>query len=275
MTLERRVSEHYTHGDLSAAVLAALAEAGKDVERLTLEDLAPIDEFHVRGRSATLELGEGLDLRSDMEVLDVGGGLGGPARTLAATYGCRITAIDLTEAYCRVAAMLAARVGLANRVAACRANALCLPFADAAFDAVYSQHAAMNIADKSALYREIARVLKPEGRFGLYDILQGPGGAPHFPVPWARTAETSFLVTPEELRERLAGAGLSVLSWRDTTVEGRTWFEAMRRRMAEEGPPKLGFHLLLGPAFAEMAQNQARNLAEERIRLIEAICCRG
>ncbi len=272
MSLERDVETHYTRGDLGAAVLDALQQAGKDIDNLALEDLAPIDEFHVRGRAATMELGRGLGLRSGAHVLDVGSGLGGPSRHLAATYGCRVTGIDLTAEYCRVAAMLAGRVGLSGRVDYAQANALATPFEDASFDAGYTQHVAMNIPDKAALYAEVARVLKPAGMFGIYDILRGAGDEVIYPAPWARDPATSFLVTPDELRGLLEGAGFEVVGWRDTTSEGRAWFQAMRQRIAEEGPPKLGFQLLLGPIFAEMRQNQVRNLAEDRIALIEAIC---
>ncbi len=272
MQLENQVAEHYTRGDLGAVILDALEQAGKDIDNLSLEDLAPIDEFHIRGREATMELGRGLGLQSAMRVLDVGSGIGGPARHLAAAHGCRITGIDLTEEYCRTAAMLAERVGLSGRVDYRQANALALPFADAAFDAAYTQHVAMNIGDKATLYGEVARVLKSGGRFAIYDILQGAGGEVIFPVPWAREPATSFLAAPEELRGLLEKAGFEVIGWRDTTSEGRAWFEARQRHIAEQGLPKLGLHILLGPIFAEMAQNQVRNLAEDRIALIEAIC---
>ena len=146
MTIEERVARHYTQGDLGAAVLKALRAAGKDLDRLTLEDLAPVDEFHVRGRAATMELGAGLELTPAMHVLDVGSGIGGPSRHLAAAYGCRITGLDLTEEYCRVATMLAERVGLAAQVSYRQGNALAMRFDDGTFAAAYTQHVAMNIA---------------------------------------------------------------------------------------------------------------------------------
>lgn len=275
MTVEKQVAAHYGREDLGARLLAALAAAGKNAEALDLEDLAPIDEFHVRGRAATAELGRGLALKSHERVLDLGSGLGGPSRRLAAAHGCAITGIDLTEDYCRAARMLAARVGLAERVAYACANALALPFAAGAFAAAYTEHVAMNIPDKGALYREAARVLAPGGRFAIYDILQGPGGPPRFPVPWAATPATSFLATPEALREDLAQAGFTVEDWRDTTPEARSWFEDLRARTARDGPPPVGLHLLLGPVFAEMAQNMARNLAEGRVVLAQVVCRRG
>lgn len=272
MSLERRVADHYTRGDLGSVILDALKDEGKDIDNLTLEDLAPIDEFHIRGREATLELARGLEIRAGAHVLDVGSGLGGPSRHLAASYECRITGIDLTEEYCRVAAMLAQRLGLSERVSYRQANALALPFEDGAFEVAYTQHVAMNIDDKATLYGEVARVLRTGGMFGIYDILQGAGGEVIYPVPWAHASETSFLVRPEELRHLLENAGFEVAAWRDTTAQGRAWFQAMRQRIVEEGPPKLGYHLLLGPIFGEMAQNQVRNLTQDRIALTEVIC---
>ena len=272
MTIEERVARHYTQGDLGAAVLKALRAAGKDLDRLTLEDLAPVDEFHVRGRAATMELGAGLELTPAMHVLDVGSGIGGPSRHLAAAYGCRITGLDLTEEYCRVATMLAERVGLAAQVSYRQGNALAMRFDDGTFAAAYTQHVAMNIADKASLYAEVARVLGPGGRFGLYDLLQGEGGAVLFPVPWARTAAESILVKPMELRSLLEAAGFEILSWRDTTAAGREWFKEMRARNESDGPPQLGFGVLLGADFTTMARNQVRNFAEDRLAAVEVIC---
>jgi MPBQ/MSBQ methyltransferase len=271
MSLEAKVSSHYTHGSLLEAIDAALRKAGKDPARLRPEDLAAVDEFHVRGREATAELGAHLALRADQKVLDVGSGLGGPSRQLAVAYGCDVTGIDLTEEYCTVANALAARLGLADRVRYRPGNALAMPFADGSFDVAVTQHVAMNIPDKAALYREIARVLRPGGKFGIYDLLRGEGGPVHFPVPWAREPSTSFLATPDEMRRLLGSAGFEVVVWNDTSEAGKKWFAALGERMAESGPPPLGFHVLLGPDFAEMAKNQVRNLVEDRIRPTEII----
>lgn len=272
MSVETKVSAHYTHGNLLRAIDDALRRAGKDPAALKPEDLAPIDEFHVRGRQATAELGAHLKLRAGDEALDVGSGLGGPSRQLAATYGCHVTGIDLTEEYCAVATALAARAGLSDRVRYLPGSALAMPFAGGAFDAAVTQHVAMNIPDKAALYREVARVLKPGGKFGIYDLLQGEGGPAHFPVPWAREPSTSFLADEEEMRALLPAAGFEIVSWSDTSEAGREWFKAFGQRMAERGPPPLGFHILLGPEFAAMAKNQVRNLVEDRIRPTEIIC---
>jgi SAM-dependent methyltransferase len=272
MTLDRQVAAHYTRDDLEAAVLGALQAAGKDLDRLTIDDLAPIDEFHVRGREATMEMGQRLGLSPAFHVLDVGSGVGGPSRRLADAFGCRITGIDLTPEFCRVATMLATRVGLDGKVAYREGNALAMPFEDASFDAAYTQHVAMNIEDKAGLYAEIARVLKPGAAFGIYDLLQGEGGEPMFPVPWARTPETSFLASATQMRSLLADAGFEIVSAYDSTEEGRAWFVAMQKRAAEGGPSPLSAHVLLGPDFPEMVASQVRNLIEGRIAPTEFIC---
>jgi ubiquinone/menaquinone biosynthesis C-methylase UbiE len=265
------VEAHYTRSDLGSAILAALEKSGKDLDRLTPEDLAPVDEFHIRGRAATLELAKAARLDSSRHVLDVGSGIGGTSRCLAREFGCRVTGIDLTEEYCRTAAMLSARIGLEHLVDYRQGDATNLPFADASFDVVWTEHAAMNIPDKLRLYREMHRVLEPGGTLAIHDVLAGPSGAVLFPVPWARTPESSFLVTPDELRKFLDEAGFTVTDWSDTTDQARDWFVAVAERIRKEGLPPLGFHLLLGPDFQVMAQNQRRNLEEGRIVLAQVL----
>jgi SAM-dependent methyltransferase len=272
MSIERLVAEHYARRDLGSAILAALEAAGKNVDRPSLEDLAPFDEFHVRGRPATAELAAALAPKSGMRVLDVGSGIGGPSRFVAATYDCQVVGLDLTEEYCEIAAMLADRVGLGGRVDYRPGNALAIPFPDGAFDAAYTQHVAMNIEDKGRLYGEVWRILKPGGRFGIYDLLQGEGGDVTHPVPWARDTATSFLVRPAELRRGLEDAGFEVLSWRDTAAEARIWVEQTKARMAEPNPQPSGLRLLFGHDAGTIAGNIFRNLLEDRVVPTEVIC---
>lgn len=265
------VETHYARSDLGNVILAALEKAGKDLDCLTPEDLSPVDEFHIRGRTATLELAQAADLDSTKHVLDVGSGVGGTSRCLATEFGCRVTGIDLTDEYCRAAAMLSARIGLVDLVDYRQGDATRLPFDDSSFDVVWTEHVAMNIPDKAQLYGEMHRVLKLGGTLAIYDILAGPCGPVLFPVPWARTPDTSFLVRPDELRSHLEKAGFTVSDWSDTTDAARAWFVSLAEKIDKEGLPTLGSHVLLGTDFQMMAQNQRRNLEEGRITLAQVI----
>jgi MPBQ/MSBQ methyltransferase len=271
MPLEEEVAAHYTGLDRTRVIVDALRAAGKDPDQLSIDDLAPVDEFHIRGREATVELGRALGLRADHHVLDVGSGIGGASRYFAATYGACITGIDLTPEYCRLATRFARSTGLADRLDYRQGSALAMPFEAATFDAAYTQHVAMNIADKPALYAEIARVLKQGGTFGIYDVLQGLGGEVVYPTPWANDASTSFLATPNEMRRLLEAAGFRIESWRDKTAAGRAFFATVLSRVAESGPPQLGLHLLL-PDFRPRAENMLRSLADDRLAVLEIVC---
>lgn len=272
--VNQAIQAHYGRSELAEVIFTALEQAGIDVRQLSLEALAPIDEFHIRGRAATLELAQAAGLRSTMHVLDIGSGIGGTSRCLAKEFGCRVTGIDLTDEYCQLAAMLTAKVGLDGLIDYRQGDATNLPFEDNAFDVVWTEHVAMNIPDKRRFYGEMYRVLKPGGTLAIYDVLTGAAGSVLFPVPWARTPETSFLVSPEELRQLLGDAGFTVSDWQDTTAEARVWFVNLAERIRRDGFPVLGFHLLMGHDFRVMAQNQGRNLEEGRISLGQVVAAK-
>lgn len=266
------VAGHYADEvDLAQLIAAALVRAGKDLTKLSPADLAAVDEFHVRGRAATLELAGTLDLQPGARVLDIGSGLGGPARTIAAAHGCHVTGIDLTAAFCLAATTLSSWVGLSERVDFRQADATALPFADASFDAALTIHVAMNVAAKDRLYAEAHRVLKPGGRFAVYDVLQGDGGDVLYPVPWAREPAISHLATPETMPRLLAAAGFTVLDSWDSSEAALHWFEAMAERAARAAPA-VTFQAFLGNDFPTMIQNQRRNLEERRIRTVSYLC---
>ncbi|WP_065761701.1 class I SAM-dependent methyltransferase [Pseudomonas defluvii] len=269
--INEAIQTHYTRADLGDVILTALEKAGRDIDHLTPEDLAPIDQFHIRGRAATLELARAAGLDASKHVLDVGSGVGGTSRCLAKEFGCRVTGIDLTDEYCRAASMLSAKTGLAHLVDYRQGDATKLPFDDQTFDVVWTEHVAMNIPDKTRLYKEMHRVLKPGGTLAIYDVLAGPSGPVLFPVPWAHTPDTSFLVSPTELRRLLEEAAFTITDWADTTEAARAWFVRLAEKIQKEGLPSLGFHLLLGADFKAMAQNQGRNLQEGRIVLAQIV----
>ncbi len=272
MDNRRQTAEaHYTRPRLGETILDALRSAGKDIDALAPADLAPVDEFHIRGRRATVELARVAELRADLHVLDVGSGLGGPSRYLAAEFGCSVTGLDITAEYCRVAAMLAQRMGLDGRVDYRHGDALDMPFPDAIFDQVWMQHVAMNIADKARLYGELGRVLKPGGRLAVYEIVAGASGPPYYPTPWAREASLSFLISAADMRRGLEAAGFQATVWRDVTAVAVEWFRHLMERLPADRHPPLGPHLLLGDDWRVIGANQVKNLRERRIALVQGI----
>jgi ubiquinone/menaquinone biosynthesis C-methylase UbiE len=238
---------------------------------LTTADLATVDEFHIRGRKATLELAAPMNLNSDSHVLDIGSGLGGPARTVAETYGCQMTGIDLTQAFCDAANTMSDWVGLAKRVSFKQGDATNLPFAGKQFDAAMTIHVAMNIANKDKMYAEARRVIKPGGVFAVYDVLQGEGGEVLYPVPWARPIDQPS-GNPRSNETLLIGAGFKLLDVQDSTEESQSFFERMTAQMAKTGVPPVAWRLFLGDDFPAMARNQVRNVTERRIRTVSFIC---
>jgi len=268
-----QVATHYSgSGGLADAIAKRLRSAGKDLNGLKTADLATVDEFHIRGRKATLELAEQMMLSEKTRVLDIGSGLGGPARTLAEAYGCHVTGLDLTQAFCDAARVMSGWVNLSERVVFEQGDATDLPFADNQFDAAMTIHVAMNIPAKDKVYEQARRVVKPEGIFAVYDVLQGEGGDVVFPVPWARKPAISHLATPDEMKSLLADAGFKVSDIHDSTDESQIWFEAMAERLTQSGPPPVTFQAFLGDDYPEMVLNQVRNLTERRIRTISYIC---
>lgn len=261
-------------GGLVAAIGAALDSAGLDRASLRPADLAPVDEFHIRGRAATLEIAEALGVTEQSHVLDLGSGLGGPARTLAEVRGATVTGVDLTHEFCEVATALSQWTGLADRTRFLAGDATATGLPETSFDASMTVHVAMNIADKPALYAEAFRLLRPGGRFVVYDVLQGEGGDVRYPVPWAADPSTSFLATPDEMRDLLRDAGFEIEDAVDSSEESLVWFQQVRARIEREGPPPVTFAAFLGESFAQMAANQVANLAERRIRTAMLTCVR-
>lgn len=260
------IEAQYSRGDLRARITDALQAAGKDLDRLSINDLGLIDEFHLRGRAATTDLADLAAVQAEDHVLDVGAGLGGPARLLAQSYGCHVTTVDLSTDYCETAEWLNGATGLSERITVVHADALNLPFPDGSFDVVWSQHAQMNIADKRRFYSEARRVLKDGGRLAIWDIIAGPLQPIHFPVPWADARDISFLAQSDGLRRILEEAGFEVTAWNDLT--SRT-VESLRAQMAgPAGPTGLQTYV---PNFPAKTANLLLNLKEQRIRTLQAV----
>lgn len=272
MKVEQAVALHYAHGSLAEAILAALTQAGKDVSHLSVKDLAPVDEFHIGGRLATIELANQLGLRPGMRLLDIGCGVGGAARYMADELGCEVTGIDLSGEYASVANLLAERTKLSDRVRYQQGSALDLPFSDGSFDGAYMCHVGMNIEDKPGLFREVRRVLRPLGVFGIYDVMRLSDGDLSYPVPWASGAESSFVVDSATYRRLLIAEGFEVLRERDRRDFALATFQQMRAKAAGAGAPALGLHIVMGAGAAAKVRNMIANVSAGLIAPTELIC---
>ena len=261
------VRDHYRATGLTERLKTALAALGPEDQQFTPQQLAALDQFHTRGLAATVELAKLAGITADMSVLDVGSGVGGPARFLAATYGCQVTGVDLSEPFVDAARYLTERTGQSGRVSFETGSALDLPFDDGRFDVVLLQHVAMNIADRAGLYREIRRVLKPGGRFLTYDVVSN-GGEPLYPVPWARTPATSYLLTATATHQAIEPVGFRTLISRDDSEAGKAWFMAMR---ASGPPPSPNLGVVMGRDIVELSANLGRNLVEGRLGILTAV----
>jgi len=270
MDLEKQVAAHYTTGVLERKILDALASAGCDLNRLRPEDLVAVEDFHIGGREATQALAEFMNLRTGMHLLDVGCGIGGPARYFAGR-GCKVTGIDLSEEFIATAQSLTRRVQLESALTFRQASALALPFNAGTFDGAYEIHVGMNISDKLGVFREIARVLKPGARFAIYDIMQARKDSFAFPVPWAKASGTSFVESLDQYRERLNDAGFEVVHER-----GRRQFavEVIQKRMADASAstkPVLGVNLLMGDLAPAMFKNINTAIASGVLEPVELV----
>ena len=275
MSDKRDITGHYSRGSLLERLAAALAEDGADAERPSLEALAPYDQFHTRGLEATEEIADALEVEAGHHLLDIGSGIGGPARYMHRRFGCRVTGIDLTAEFCDVARHLTGRVGFGDKLRFEHGDALAMPFGEASFDGAYSINVSMNIADKGALYREIRRVLKPGAWLLLSEIAKGPGAEIDYPTPWAASAAASFLASPEETRRGLEAAGFEILRFRTTEKEALD-FGARSRELVARGdkPPHRAVMLIHGESARAAMGNMARGMAEARIVPIEVLCRR-
>jgi sarcosine/dimethylglycine N-methyltransferase len=261
------VRDHYRATGLAERLKTALMDFGPEDQRLTPEQLGSVDQFHTRGLAATAELAKLAGIAAGMSVLDVGAGVGGPARFLAAAYGCRVTGVDLSAPFVDAARYLTERTGQGGQVSFQAASALELPFDNGDFDTVLLQHVAMNIDGRAGLYREIRRVLRPSGRFAIYDVVLN-SGEPHYPLPWARTPATSFLLSAVATREAIEQAGFRTLAWHDDTEAAKSWMVGMR---TSGPPPSPNLSVVMGPDFAQLAANLGRNLMEGRLGILAAV----
>jgi len=272
MPVPASVSAHYTHGGLTEAIRAGLTSLGKTSDAVTVDDLAPVDEFHIGGRKASEDFLDQLGLTAEKRVLDVGCGLAGAARFVASRYGCRVTGIDLTREYVETGDALCKWVGLDQHIFLYQGSALAMPFADSSFDGAYMIHVGMNIGDKEKLALEVARMLRPGALFGIYDVMRTGPGELAYPVPWATTSDLSAVAEPVGYRKALQTAGFLVIAERNRRDFALAYFAEQRAQaVAAGGPPPLGLHLLMGKTRPEIVANMIDNISKGRIAPVELI----
>lgn len=263
---DSQIDTQYSTGLTRHNIEQALIAAGKDLDHLQPADLGMLEDFHTMGRIATSQLAELAKITSQDEVLDAGSGIGGTARFLADQYRCRVTAIDLTEEYCETARWLNRLTGLDDRISVRQGDVTDLPFADATFQVVTSQHVQMNVADKARLYREARRVLVTGGRLAIWDITAGTPGELDYPLPWADRPELSHLASAGQVRAAVESAGFAVGHWNDLTDQAAGLMEAVMSLP----PSPLGLHAFVDN-FAEKVANLTRGLSSGRLRAMQGV----
>ena len=266
------VATHYGHGTLLGAILDGVQQLGKSPDTVTVEDLGPVDEFHIGGRVATKDFLDQLDIAADDHVLDIGCGLGGASRFATQQYGCRVTGIDLTHEYVKTGEVLCSWVGLDNRITLEHGDATATPYSDGVLAKSYLMHVGMNIANKKVLASELYRILRPGGRLGIYDVMRVGNGDLRFPVPWATVPEENNVAPPDEYRAALEAAGLRVIAERNRSAFALEFFSQLKARAGSAGsPPPLGLHILMGDTAAEKIRNMIENVSQNRVAPVELI----
>ena len=266
------IADNWGKGDVYGLVLSALEKAGKPLDSLTVEDLAPVDHFHARGFPATVELGDRLPVEAGDHILDIGCGLGGPARYFAKRFGCRVSGIDITPAFAEVAQKLTARLGLDEQVTIEQGDGQQLPYRDGMFDGAYSQHVTMNVPDRARFFGEAYRVLKPGGFFALTEHGLGRAGNPHYPLPWSIDGSAAYLIPPSETRSLVEAVGFRDVLLDDTGPKYLAAYKQMMELAAKGALSPLGAHILMGERAPEKVRNAARNIEENRTHPIAVVC---
>ncbi|MFX0080823.1 MAG: class I SAM-dependent methyltransferase [Candidatus Hodarchaeota archaeon] len=270
MNYEEAINAQYGQNDLGEKILTILKDEGIETAKLIQDVIAPVEELHLRGRSATMELAQKVELNESMRVLDIGSGIGGPARTLVAEFGCYITGLDLCEEYCRAAEIINDKVGLNNKIEIRQGNGLDMPFDKGEFDIAFLQHVLMNIENKERLFSQISRVLRPKGRLALNTVCAGSITPIHFPVIWANNPEISFLLTASELRQLINNSGFREISWSDDTMKILEGIQHMRNKPRSKNPQPINLGVIVEDPTTKW-RNIVHNLKEGRIVVIQGI----
>jgi SAM-dependent methyltransferase len=272
MTDAKALADHWGRGDVYGLIMSAFNKMSKSLEGLTVEDLAPVDHFHARGFHATVELADRLPIKSDQHILDIGCGLGGPARYIAKRFHCTLSGIDITEPFVEAANKLTTLVRMEGQVKIRHGDGQRLPYPDSHFDGAYTQHVTMNVADRRKFFAEAYRVLKPGAFFALTEHGLGAKGNPHYPVPWSADGSVAYLVTPSETRAFLEETGFEDIVVEDTGAKYVAGYKVMIEKAERGALPPLGIHILMGETALQKMRNAARNIEEGRTHPIQLIC---
>lgn len=272
MSNENALADHWGKGDVYSLIVSALEKTSKSLDSLTVKDLAPIDHFHARGFPATVELGDRLPIKANQHILDIGCGLGGPARYLAQRFQCKVSGVDITAPFVEAANKLTHLLGMDDRVTIEHGDGHRLPYEDGVFDGAYTQHVTMNVADRAQFFAEAYRVLKPGVFFALTEQGLGLTGNPHYPLPWSEDGSGAYLVSPSETRALLEAAGFENIVVEDTGAKYLAAYKQVMERAATGPLPPLGVHLLMGESTPQKIQNAARNIEEGRTHPVQVVC---
>jgi len=272
MTDEKAIADHWARGDVYALIVSALGKMSKSLDALTLEDLAPVDHFHARGLAATVELADRLPIKARQHIVDIGCGLGGPARYMAKRFQCKVSGVDITQPFVEAANRLTALLGMENQVTIQHGDGHRLPYGDALFDGGYTQHVTMNVADRRMFFAEAHRVLKKGAFFALTEHGLGPKGDPHYPLPWSADGSGAYLVRPAETRALLEAAGFEDIVLEDTGTKYVAGYKTTIEKAEKGVLPPLGIHILTGETALQKTRNAARNIEEGRTQPIQVIC---
>jgi SAM-dependent methyltransferase len=268
----KSISDHWATGDVYARILEAMKAASLSPDTLTVEQLAPVDHFHARGLPATVELADILPIRSAHHIVDIGCGIGGPARYMAKRFGCRVSGVDITGPFVEAANKLTALLGMESQVEVRLGDGQQLPYGDGMFDGGYTQHVTMNVADRGRFFGEAFRVLKPGAFFALTEHGLGPNGNPHYPVPWSEDGSGAYLVTPADTVAYLEKAGFIDVKVEDTGAKYLAGYQRAMELAAQGALPSFGTHILMGATAPAKGRNAARNIEEGRTHPVQVVC---
>ncbi len=272
MTNEKAIADHWGRGDVYALIVSALGKMSKPLDAVTLEDLAPVDHFHARGLAATVELADRLPIKAGQHIVDIGCGLGGPARYMAKRFQCKVSGVDITQPFVEAANRLTALLRMEHQVTIQHGDGQRLPYGDALFDGAYTQHVTMNVADRRTFFAEACRVLKNGAFFALTEHGLGPKGDPHYPLPWSADGSGAYLVRSSETRALLEAAGFEDIVLEDTGAKYVAGYKTMIEKAEKGVLPPLGVHILMGETALQKTRNAARNIEEGRTHPIQLLC---